>query len=44
VGFFTFLELEEYLSRVLGRRVDLVTKNALKPAIKEAVLQHVVYV
>jgi len=44
VGFFTFLELEEYLSRVLGRRVDLVTKNALKPAIKEAVLQGVVYV
>jgi predicted nucleotidyltransferase len=44
VGFFTFLELEEYLSRVLGRKVDLVTKNALKPAIRGAVLQDVVYV
>jgi uncharacterized protein len=31
VGFFRFLELEEFLSRRLGVKVDLVTKDALKP-------------
>jgi len=30
VGFFTFLELEEYLSVHLGAPVDLVTPDALK--------------
>lgn len=44
ISFFKFLELEEYLSRVLGRKVDLVTKNALKPAIRDAVLRDVIYV
>ncbi len=44
VGFFTFLDLEEYLARILGRRVDLVTKNGLKPAIRETVLRDTIYV
>ena len=44
VGFFKFIELEEALSEMLGKRVDLVTKKALKPIIKEQILQETVYV
>ncbi len=43
VGFFSFIDLENYLSDLLGRKVDLVTKNALKPAIKEEVIKDVIY-
>ena len=41
---FEFLDLEEYLKKILGRKVDLVTKNALKPLIKDRILSEVVYV
>lgn len=44
IGFFKFVELEDYLSKILGVKVDLVTKNALKSAIKEDILKDVVYV
>ncbi len=44
VGFFEFLDLEEYLSELLHRKVDLVTPAALKPFIKEKILKQVVYV
>lgn len=43
VGFFKFLELEEFLSRKLGVKVDLVTKNALKPMLKDQILKETVY-
>jgi len=43
VGFFKFLELEEFLSRKLGVKVDLVTKAALKPMLKERILREMVY-
>ena len=39
VGFFTFLDLEEFLSEVLGAKVDLVLKKALKPGIGKNILQ-----
>jgi predicted nucleotidyltransferase len=42
-GLFRFLELENYLSSLLGARVDLVTKNALKPRIGKQILHEVVY-
>ena len=38
-----FVDLKEYLEKVLGRRVDLVTEAALKPRLKEAVLREVIY-
>lgn len=41
---FKFLELEEFLTQKLGVKVDLVTKNALKPFIKDRVLRETVYV
>lgn len=39
VGFFAFLDLEEYLGKLLGVKVDLVTKNALKPTIGKYILK-----
>lgn len=43
-GLFKFIELEEFLSKLIGKRVDLVTKKALKSRIKDAILQEVSYV
>ena len=40
---FRFLELEEFLTKKLGVKVDLVTKNALKPVLKDQILQETVY-
>ncbi len=39
-----FIELENYLTEILGVKVDLVMKRALKPRIRENVLKEVVYV
>src|SRR3989304_4270413 len=44
IGFFKFLDLEEFLSRKLGVKVDLVTKDALKPYIGKCILQEVVMI
>ena len=44
IGFFKFVELEDYLSRKLGIKVDLVTTDALKPVIKPQIMREVVYV
>ncbi len=43
VGFFKFIELEDYLSEKLGVKVDLVTPDALKPLIKPQIMQEAVY-
>jgi predicted nucleotidyltransferase len=42
VGLFRFMEVKEFLERVLGRRVDLVTRAALKPQLREAILEEAV--
>ena len=39
-----FVELEEYLSELLGAKVDLVMKSALKPRIGRRILREVIYV
>jgi hypothetical protein len=44
VGLFQFLDLEERLRRLLGVKVDLVSKKALKPRIGRRILQEVVYI
>jgi predicted nucleotidyltransferase len=41
IGLFKFLELEEYLSDLIGRKVDLVSKKALKPRIGKHILKEV---
>jgi hypothetical protein len=38
-----FVELEEYLSELLGVKVDLVMKSALKPRIGRRILREVIY-
>lgn len=43
-GFLKFLELERYLSELLGVKVELVTRDALKPHIGERILQEIVEV
>ena len=44
VGLFDFMDLEDYLSGLLGVKVDLVSRKALKPHIGEHILGEVVYV
>jgi predicted nucleotidyltransferase len=38
-----FVDLKEYLEKLLGCRVDLVTVNALKPQMMESVMSEVIY-
>jgi len=44
VGFVKFLKLENALSQILGVRVEIVTRKALKPHIGKRILQEVRYV
>ena len=39
-----FFTLELYLEKVFGRKIDLVTKNALREQIKDEILSRVNYV
>ncbi len=39
-----FFSLEIYLEKILGRKIDLVTKNALKEQIRENILKQVKYI
>ena len=43
IGFFKFIELEDYLSEILGVKVDLVTTDALKPLIKPYIMEETIY-
>jgi predicted nucleotidyltransferase len=38
-----FIDLIEFLEKILGRKVDLVTVRALKPQLKDKILKEVVY-
>ena len=38
-----FFSLEIYLEKEFGRKIDLVTKNALKDRIKESILKDINY-
>jgi len=44
IGLFEFMKLENYLSDVLGVKVDLVSKKALKPHIGERILEEVIMI
>ncbi|MBI5376938.1 MAG: nucleotidyltransferase family protein [Candidatus Schekmanbacteria bacterium] len=44
IGFVKFMKLEKYISDLIGIKVDLVTKKALKPYIGKRILQEVQYV
>jgi len=44
IDLFTFFELENYLSDILGVKVDLVMKDGIKPRLKERILNEAIYV
>ena len=44
IGFIKFMRLENHLSKILGVKVDLVTRKALKPYIGKRILQEILYV
>jgi predicted nucleotidyltransferase len=41
--FDNFMDLKYYLEDIFSRNVDLVTVNALKPQLKDVILQDVIY-
>lgn len=43
-GIFAFVDLKHYLESLLKCEVDLVTKNALHPALKKKILQEAKHV
>jgi predicted nucleotidyltransferase len=43
IGLFKFIDLENYLSDLLGVKVDLVMKKTLKPRIGAHILEEAVY-
>ena len=43
IGIFDFIRLEDHLSKLLGSKVDLVTKTGLKSVIKNEILSQTVY-
>ena len=44
IGLFEFMDLEMYLTSLVGVKVDLVSKKALKPHIGKHILEEVVMV
>ena len=44
IDLFTFVQLKNHLSDLLGVNVDLVIKKALKPKIGERILSETVYI
>ncbi|MCD6512088.1 MAG: nucleotidyltransferase family protein [Thermoplasmata archaeon] len=43
-GLIKFIEIEEYLSKLLGRKVDLVRKPSIREELKDKIMKEVVYV
>jgi len=43
IGFFEFVTLEKKLGRIFKKRVDLVSKKAMKPAAKKRAFKETVY-
>ena len=44
VGLFEFIRLKLYLEELTGRRVDLVTPDALRPAMRDEILSEAIHV
>jgi predicted nucleotidyltransferase len=42
IGLFTFVRLQRYLEKILGRKVDLGTPDSLKEDLREVVLQEAI--
>jgi len=44
IGLLKFVNLENYLCDILGVKVDLVMRDALKPRIGKHILKEVIYI
>ncbi|TCK02859.1 nucleotidyltransferase family protein [Phorcysia thermohydrogeniphila] len=44
IGLISYIKLKLFLEELFGRKVNLVTKKALRPELKETILREVVYV
>lgn len=44
IGLVDFIDLKNYLSKLLKRKVDLVSKKALKPRLRKIILDETIYV
>ena len=44
IGLFKFVKLENYLSEILGTKVDLVMRGGLKPRIGKHILREVIMI
>lgn len=44
IGLFKYSELQRYLEKKLGRKVDLVSKKGLKKVVKEDILNETIYI
>lgn len=42
IDMFDFMDLEEYLSKIFNKKIDLGTINSLKPFIKNTILQEAI--
>jgi predicted nucleotidyltransferase len=42
VGLIEFVRVQQFLARTLGRRVDLVTRDALRPGMRDEILKELV--
>lgn len=42
IGLFAFMDLEDHLQTLLGTKVDLVTRKALKPNIGRSIIETLV--
>ncbi len=42
-GLFGFMELREHLEQVLDRKIDLVMRDGLHPALRDQILNETVY-
>ena len=43
IDLFEFMELERFLERLLGVKVDIVSRKALKPFLQDQILKEVIY-
>ena len=43
-GLLKFIELEEYLTKILGKKVDLVRRRAIRQELRDNILKEVVFV
>ncbi len=44
VGLFAFLDVKFYLEKLLGKKIDLVTPDALRPSMKDQILREAIHV